>query len=313
MILRTSRNPAVRRVLVHGLPYFGKQFAELMSGDGWAFTYYPDSGVRNLTAMARDLRSCDLAYQIGGRITFGKFFRAAKLLNKKNMVVHWVGSDTINERKFAAEGKAESWVVDQFHHWAESDWLVDEASKLGISCERMPLPAAKVRNRPLPMPSEFSVLTYVPTVTRGELYGLDRILQVAREMPRVRFDVVGLVDEAIDDPPPNVVSHGRIGDMTDFYRHASLVWRPVRHDGLSHMVLESLGHGRHVLWTYPFPGCLAVSSSAEARVEIERLYALHQQGCLDLNWPGIQAIVENYLPERLKSEILQRLENILDD
>ncbi len=43
------------RVLVHGLIYFGQMFAEFMNGDGWEFRYYPDAGVRNYLAMAREL------------------------------------------------------------------------------------------------------------------------------------------------------------------------------------------------------------------------------------------------------------------
>src|SRR6266403_1239163 len=48
-----------------------------------------------------------------------------------------------------------------------------------------------------------------------------------------------------------------------FYKRASVVWRPVRHDGLSFMVLEALGHGRHVLWTYEFPGCVKVDGVSD--------------------------------------------------
>ena len=40
---------------MHGLPYFGRMFAELMNGDDWLFRYYPDSGFQNLAAMAKEL------------------------------------------------------------------------------------------------------------------------------------------------------------------------------------------------------------------------------------------------------------------
>src|ERR1700676_1242247 len=46
-----------RRVLVHGLVYFSRMFAEMMNGDGWEFRFYPDSGLRNLAAMALELRA----------------------------------------------------------------------------------------------------------------------------------------------------------------------------------------------------------------------------------------------------------------
>ena len=43
----------------------------MMTGDGWEFRFYPDSGFQNLAAMALELQACDMAYQIGGRVTVG--------------------------------------------------------------------------------------------------------------------------------------------------------------------------------------------------------------------------------------------------
>ena len=53
------------------------------------------------------------------------------------------------------------------------------------------------------------------------------------------------------------------------------------------MVLESLGHGRHVLWTYPFPGCIEARGAEDARNHIARLHALHEQGLLRINEEGV--------------------------
>ena len=313
MVVKTSRRPPTARVLVHGLPYFGQMFADLMDGDGWRFRYYHDFGIRNLSKMAQELAGCDLAYQIGGRVTIGKFLNAARLLHKRPIVMHWVGSDTVDERPEVAEGKANSWVLHGIRHWAESDWMVREVEMLGTSCELVPLPSAKVPSHPSPMSSEFSVLVYMPDPSRGELYGLDRILDVARSLPDIPFELVGLLRGCIDNPPANLRIHGRIPDLSEFYRRASVVWRPVRHDGLSFMVMEALGYGRHVLWTYAFPGCIVVDSAAEAREQIAGLRFLHMQGRLQINWTGIEAIAAGgYLPTTLKAQIRDRLEKIME-
>jgi hypothetical protein len=301
-----------KRTLVHGLPYFGKMFAELMDGDGWSFRYYPDSGTKNLTAMAQNLRECDLVYQIGGRVTIGKFLLATRWLGKKKVVVHWVGSDTVDEQKAVSEGRAADWVTQELHHWAESDWMVREVQNLGISCELVPLPSARVPEGPSPFPADFTVLVYMPDVTRAWLYGLDMMLETARALPHIPFELVGLTKGTIQDAPANLRVHGRIPDLTEFYRRATVVWRPVRHDGLSFMVLEALGHGRHVLWSYEFPGCVRVASAGEAQEQISRLHDLHTKAQLGVNTAGVDAIAERYLPQRLKKEILSRLEKILE-
>ena len=312
MLLRTSRKRASRRVLVHGLIYFGQMFAELMNGDGWEFRYYPDTGVGNFAAMAGALCACDLAYQIGGRVSMGKFLRAAKLLGKDNLIMHWVGSDTVEQQQELAEGKAHPWVMQKVRHWAESDWMMREVGILGLPCELVPLPSARVPDRPSSLPTEFSVLVYVPMVSRGELYGLDRILHVARRLSHIPFVLVGLYDGEIPNPPPNLTIHGRIPNLSEFYRRASVVWRPVRHDGLSFMVMEAMGHGRHVLWSYPFPGCIHVTNAENAHDEIVRLHAMHQAGRLTVNCAGVRAIAEGgYLPQHLKKRIHARLEELV--
>jgi hypothetical protein len=301
------------RVLVHGLPYFGQMFANLMDGDGWRFRYFNDYGARNLVLMADELRKCDLAYQIGGRVTVGKFLHAVQLFKKKKIVMHWVGSDTLDEQSEVAEGKAAPWVLNGIHHWAESHWMVREVETLGTSCELVPLPSARVPSRPTPLPSKFSVLVYMPDTSRANLYGLDRILEVSRSLPNIPFELVGLMRGTIQDRPPNLRIHGRIPELSEFYRRASVVWRPVRHDGLSFMVMEALGHGRHVLWSYPFPGATQTDSADETIEVIRRLYCWHAQGRLEINWAGVEAIATGgYLPGTLRSQIRKRLQKIIE-
>lgn len=288
-------------------------FAELMDGGGWEVRYFPDSGLHNMAAMAWALSTCDLAYQIGGRITIGKFLRAARLMGKEKIVVHWIGSDVLDGEKQLLKGGPEPWVTEKLHHWAQSDWMLREVRALGVPCDLVPLPSTRVPNWPSPLPDQFSVLVYVPAVSRSSLYGLDRILEAARTLPAVSFELVGLVEGKVPDPPSNLRIHGRIPDLENFYRRASVVWRPSRHDGLSFMVLEALGHGRHVLWTYPFPGCRQVTSTSDACEEIKRLHSLHEQGRLEMNRMGVDVIAtRGYSPQQIKADIRTRLERILD-
>jgi hypothetical protein len=302
---------AIRKVLVHGLPYFGGEFARVMSGGDWEFSFYPDRGITNLTGLALGLKRCDIAYQIGGRVTTGKFLRAARLLNKKRIVMHWAGSDVLDERGFVALGKYDPWVVQQIRHWAECDWMVNEVKGLGILCERVPLPSSLIPEQASPLPGTFSVLVHMPSVELGYLYGLDRILQVARNLPQVRFVLVGLKAGPIVNAPNNLKIHGRLQELRKFYENASVVWRPVRHDGLSFLVREALGYGRHVLYTYPLEGCVQVSGADDAQKEIVRLFELHQQGRLELNTTGQRSVVRSYSCSPLKQDILRRLEAML--
>jgi hypothetical protein len=303
---------ANRKILVHGLPYFGELFVNLMNGEGWDFRFYPDSGIGNLTRMLTSLMACDVAYQIGGRVTLGKFLRAAKWLRKNKIVIHWVGTDTIDERLAFASGKVDQWVRLKLTHWAETPWLSHEVNQLGTSCDVVPLPGALLPERPAPLPRDFSVLVYLPDASLGVLYGLDSILRVAQQLPQVQFELVGLAKGSINEPPSNLRIHGHVRNMTEFYQRSTVVWRPVKHDGLSFMVLESLAHGRYVIWSYAFPGCIHAGSDEEARDQIVRLHQMHSDGRLHLNEVGLQIVREKYLPQNLKEQILLRLEKLLE-
>jgi hypothetical protein len=115
----------------------------------------------------------------------------------------------------------------------------------------------------------------------------------------------------ISNPSSNLRIHGRVRDLQEFYKKAAVVWRPVRHDGLSFLVREALGHGRHVLYTYPLEGCVRVSGAEDARVELLRLFTLHRQSRLELNHAGRLAVLKSYSRGALKRDILLRLEGML--
>jgi hypothetical protein len=309
--LEMTRPLMPHRVLVHGLPYFGSMFAQLMGGEGWEFRFYPDRGIGNFAALACELGRCDIAYQIGGRLTIGKFLLAARFLRKRRIVMHWAGTDVLDERAPVALGKQSPWVVQDIQHWAETDWMVNEVRELGVSCECVPLPSALIPKRTAPLPRDFSVLVHVPSVELSYLYGLDRILQVARNLPQVAFELVGLKTGQITNAPGNLRVHRRTNVLKEFYTRSSVVWRPVRHDGLSFMVREALGYGRHVLYTYPLEGCVQVCGVEDAQKEILRLFELDQAGRLAINHAGQRLVAERYACGPLKQNILRRLEAML--
>ena len=301
-----------RRVLVHGLTYFGEVFSKFMSGDGWQFVYYPDRGLSNLMAMGNALRRCDLVYQIGGRVTFGKFLSAARLLRKDRIVMHWVGSDAMEAQTAVNSGRCEPWVLNTIHHWADSPWILDEVRGMGVRCDYVPLPSPRVSHSPSPLPEEFKVLVYVPSVECAELYGLDKILEAARSLPEVQFELVGLRDGPLKSTSENIRFHERVSDLTEYYKQASVMWRPTKHDGLSWMVCEALGHGRHVLWSYPFPGCTQVRSACEAIAQIQDLQRLHRAKKLKINCDGAAFIGAGvFFPANFKRNILCHLEQLL--
>ena len=298
------------RVVVHGLPHFCQKLSGLLRCEGWDVRYHSQQTAAGLVALANDLRRCDLAYTWGGRISMGKFLWAARCLGKKKLVMLWSGSDIFFAREQFSAGKMEPWIAAKTH-WAVSPWLAKEVRSLGLPCEWVQAsfvqPAAEIA----PLPEKFSVLAYVPDKEKSILYGWDQIVEVARDLGSIEFNVVGLRQGETLQGPPNVKMHGWASDLTPYLQRASVLWRPVQHDGLSFMVLEALAQGRHVLYSYPFPGCVEVKTAAAAQRELKRLVELHGSKILNVNASGIQSIANNFSPEKVRADLLRRWEEII--
>jgi len=161
------------------------------------------------------------------------------------------------------------------------------------------------------MPKEFSVLAHLPSASQVELYGIDHLFEVARRLPQIKFNVVGILPGESLRAPANVTVHGRVPSMYPFFRQTSVFWRPVRHDGLAFVSLEALAHGRHVLWTYPFPGCLVAPDAISGYQEIQRLYDLHCDGKLGVNQFAAEYIAANFSPPIIREGILARWKKII--
>jgi len=308
--MRAKNKGGSYRVVVHGLPHFCKKLSGILNCEGWNVRYHSRENAMALAGLANDLRRCDLAYTWGGRIDPGKFLWAARCLGTKNLVMLWSGSDVTYAHKDLAAGKLNSWIADKVH-WAVSPWLAEEVRALGLQCEYVQASFVEPISDPQPLPEKFSVLTYLPSPDKADLYGWDQISEVARSCRSVEFQVVGLQEGQLTGIPPNVRVHGWAGDLAPFLERSSVLWRPVRHDGLSFMVLEALARGRHILYSYPFPGCVQVTSAAAARLEIERLLDRHDSKTLGLNQAGMEVISRDFNPAKVRADILGRWERII--
>jgi glycosyltransferase involved in cell wall biosynthesis len=299
------------KVLIHGLPYFSRQFPAILESKGWEIRNYSPRWSAELFAMAHQLHRCDLAYSWGGRTTMGKFLAAARLLGKKKVVIFWCGSDVLEGQAEHRAGKSDPWVAERIH-WAGAPWLADEVRAMGLKCEYVPITWVPPVEEVSPLPKVFSVLSYLPDISRISLYGIDQVLEVAQKMPYVRFTIAGLRRGQSFKVPGNVIVRHHMPSLQQLLRETTVMWRPTRHDGLSFTVLEALAHGRHVIWSYPITGALLARDAATSRAELERLFDLHEANTLDVNRVGAEFVARNFSPDKIRDEFLSRWRTIVE-
>lgn len=300
------------RVLLHGLVYFCRQFPAVLSTPGWEFQHFDPNRFSEMLPAAAYLQRSDLAYSWGGRVTLGKFLSVARLLRKEKVVQFWAGSDTLAAREDYDAGRVHPWVAERIQ-WAGSPWLADEVRAMGLPCEYVPSTWVHVPEILPPMPEKFSVLAHLSSSARVHLYGIDHLFEVARRMPEITFHVVGILPGETLSSPRNVIVYGRVPSMVPCFHQTSVLWRPARHDGLSFVALEALGHGRHVLWSYAFPECLLAKDAASGYEQIQRLYDLHRQGRLGVNQAGADYIASHFTPAIIREGILSRWRRIIEN
>jgi glycosyltransferase involved in cell wall biosynthesis len=298
-------------VSVHGLPTFCEKLSPLLSSERWEVPYRSPFTAAGLAARFNDLRKADLVYTWGGRITYGKFTRLARFLGKKKLIMLWCGSDILFAQQQRDCGiPIEPWIRNKIH-WAVSPVMAEEVRAVGLDCEPVQASFVDPVPNPKPLPEKFSVLTYGPSFKKSELYGMDRILEVAHRLPDVEFNLIGILEGPIPPCPPNVKVHGRV-DLAPFYEQSTVLYRPVRHDGgISFMVLEALAHGRHVVYSSPFPASSLVTDVEEACRELTRLRNLHKSNNLGLNQPGLEVIARDYSSQKVRADLLTRWERVI--
>lgn len=268
-------------------------------------TYYGDTRFELIRAVAH-ASYADAWIMVGGPLP-NELLRSIFEFRGRPAIMLWIGSDvtTIAERP----SDLEQLHLRDIVHWATAPHLIEELAALGISARYVPTAAAAVPSIITPMPSAFTVMTYLPA-PRREFYGQKYVWKAASALPDVKFFVVGR-GEPEHNSPPNVEYLGQVSDMESRLDAASVLLRLTRHDSLSQGVIEALARGRHVIWTYPYPGVIYTRSPNEAIDSLLKLREAHHAGLLSTNETGLRQVCLAHNPNDVAARIIAALEDAI--
>ena len=303
------------RVLILGQPHWAIHIARLLNahaGDIRA-SFVPQSrylplpvGERPRSGRVMIVRA---GYRVGGTTARGRLFDAYWSLLRRALPAavpchYWLGTDvmdTLAEDEAGTLRRTALAATAGDLHLADAPWLATELASVGLDATVAHVPAAThAPAQVTALPADFKVLTYVPTA-RFEFYGGEAILEAARRLPDVHFDIVGGEDRPDRSTPANVRWHGWVGDMSDRYDAASVVVRVPRHDGLGNTVVEGLLHARHVVYSYDVPFARRVRPvTADGLVDVlTDVRDAHLAGRLEPNLAGREYALEAFDEGRL--------------
>jgi hypothetical protein len=295
-------------LLILGQPYWGLHLARDLNkhAPDIRAEFIPQG--RYLQLLARKPRSERLAimragYRIGATTPRGRLFDAYWALLRRAMpnaaaCHYWLGTDVLNTLAEARAGTLRWSPLSASRddlHLAAAPWLVSELKEVGLHATMAHVqPVALAPREAPPLPADFSVLSYVPGA-RFAFYGGPAILEAARRLPDVRFDIVGRGDP-VPSAPPNVRWHGWVDDMAERYADATVVVRIPEHDAYGGTVVEGLFNARHVVYSYDVPFVRRVwPVTSDGLVDaLGEFYAAHLEGRLSLNLAGRAYALEEF-------------------
>jgi hypothetical protein len=315
------------RVLVFGQRRWGAYLALQLNRHGSAWSVVadylnvaaPEFRLPRVAAVKRADVIIRVGFPVGapsirGR-TFDFLWRALRVINPSALYLHyWIGTDIQSVTQYRVAGRLRLRIFEEAlgaMHATTAPWLVDELRELSVNAANLPfngLDLPSLEERELSLPSQFTVLTYIPD-RRWAFYGGEQMAKAARRLPRVRFLVTAGTGDWLRDRPANVTFLGWRDDMVELYKNSTVVLRLAEHDAVGCTALEGLAMARHVIRNYPVPFTTQVAFADVDRLvaEIGRLWDSHNSGMLLPNISGRRWAVSTYDQGRLIRALCEAL------
>lgn len=225
---------------------------------------------------------CDVVYSINGTTTKSRTFDWAFLWKKRVMFL-WAGTDVT---KAINNKNRNQKYLEKAEHYCEAPWIQEELKQIGVNAEILRFTNFHSNEKvAFPNLDEGVVVFSYIAKNREEYYGLNHIIDLAREFPEVKFRVAGTDGENFDFPS-NLVCLGWCNNMIEEFEKCHITARIIEHDGFSNFVLESLFHRKHVLYSNKLKHTLHTPDFETGVAQLKTLLELVKSNNLHPNEAG---------------------------
>lgn len=162
--------------------------------------------------------------------------------HKGKKTVFWNGSDVLR----LLDSQERIHIIKQFPvtHFCHNKQLQDELASVGINAEIRPIFFGEIEDYPVSYKQSDKPQVYMTcNQYRENEYGIPQVLEVAKELPEIKFHIYGINGQNTD----NVIYHGWIEEdkMDKEIKDFQGVMRLNRHDGFSQTVMKAILMGQH--------------------------------------------------------------------
>jgi hypothetical protein len=302
------------KILIIGLPLFAKRaYNDLRAFDSentYTFlnTYY---NFWDRLKAAWTIPNVDLVYSINGAVKDSSAFSLALCLNKL-LVIHWVGTDVLSAKKHIENGEHNQSFIDRANHLCEVGWIQKELEESGITSEVMNFASFEGDSKAKEVKVDpFYVLTYI-TYERAEFYGIKTVINMANANQDIAFKIAGM-DKYDAELPKNIELLGWIDNMGELIAKSGVCLRYTKHDGLSSFVLETLAHGKQIIYNNELDHCLYAADESTVEEYIHGLRDAHARGEDISNEVGKQFIRDKFNKEYVLGSLVKKFESLFGD
>jgi hypothetical protein len=169
---------------------------------------------------------------------------------KKKLIIQWQGTDVLLAHERTQNKTIYRKYIDYATNLVDAPWLKDELENISIKAKiatfKYVYPGKAISKY-----DQISIMSYVAQKEQ-EFYGIDSILKLAIEFPKVDFNLYGM-QSSVHLIPNNVHLKGWVNkeEMAKAMKENAVFLRLTEHDGYSVSVIEAQGFGSEVIWTFP--------------------------------------------------------------
>lgn len=299
------------RVLISGLPLFSKRLADdLQEFDSQSSYHFLDT-YNSKWAQLKFLLLLpfsDVVISMNG-VTDSSGSLDWVVRFKKKLIMQWMGTDSLIAVQRSKEGTINRKYIDYATHFVDAPWLEDELKQIGVISQSLHFKYISAVH-PLEKYSENSVFSYLAQ-GREDFYGLKTIVKAAESFPELTFNLCGFKKSPYPLPSNiNVLGWLSTADFTSFAQKSSVFLRLPEHDGFSVSVIESLGMGSEVLWTFKADYTTHINDSDEIVPQLKRVLEKVKNRGLVPNKESIDYVRSNFNRADIIKKYIQKLHSL---